>query len=80
MKPFNPISVPPKGHPLVKRLFEEMNARQITRQQLANRSGVCVDTFKSWRIKANPLITNLEACFNSIGMELTVKEITNELD
>ena len=76
MKAFNPLSIPPKGHPLVKRLFEEMNARRISRREMSDRSGVCVDTFNSWRVKANPLICNLEACFNSIGMELTVREVT----
>ena len=70
---FTLLNIPPRAHPLVRRLYEEMNRQQVGLQQMANRSGYSVDCLKDWRTRASPNICSLEACFNVLGYELTVK-------
>ena len=71
---FRPLSIPEHAHPLVKRLFEEMNAQQIGSLDMAERSGMNKNTLKDWRTRVNPTVSNLEACFNVLGLELYVRE------
>lgn len=67
------IKVPDRAHPLVKHLYQQMNLEGVTLRQMAIRSGYSVDCLKDWRTRASPNICSLEACFNVLGYELTVK-------
>ena len=58
------LSIPPRAHPLVRRLFEEMNYQRIGLLDMAERAGINKNTLKDWRIRTNPRIQDLEACFN----------------
>lgn len=78
MMSFRRLSVPSRTHLLVRRLFEEMNAQQIGQLDMADRSGVNKNTFKDWRTRTVPTIDNLEACFNVLGLELTVRKMRDE--
>lgn len=71
---FKPLAVPAKGHPAIRRMFAEMNAQKMALDEMEYRSGVCVDTFKSWRTRHSPKLDNLEACLNALGLEITVTE------
>jgi hypothetical protein len=71
---FRPVSIPDSTHPLVRRLFVEMNAQQVGPIDMADRSGINKNTFKDWRTRTEPTIGNLDACLNVLGLELTVRE------
>lgn len=68
------LSVPAGAHPLVRRLFEEMNRQQCGVLDMAERSGINKNTFRSWRTRAMPRVADLEACFNVLGFDIVVKE------
>lgn len=73
MRDFRPILIPQQAHPLVKRLFTEMNRQQLGVLDLAERSGVNKNTLKDWRTRTMPTIDNLEACLNVLGLEMATK-------
>jgi hypothetical protein len=67
---FRSHTVPDHVHPLVKRLFEEMNAKEMTLGALEEKSGVSQHCFHNWRKRTSPRIGDLEACFNALGLRL----------
>lgn len=71
MRAFRPLKIP-RCHPLVRRLFEEMNAQRIGVLDMSERSGVNRNTLRDWRGRTVPTIDNIEACFNVLGLTLTV--------
>lgn len=71
MRKFRRITVPTKAHPLVRRLFEEMNHQQLGVLDLADRSGVNKNTLKDWRTRTVPRVDHLVACYNVLGMTLS---------
>lgn len=73
MRQFRKIRVPESTHPVVRRLFEEMNYQQIGLLDMAERSGINKNTLKDWRTRTTPTIDNIEACFNVLGLTLNVK-------
>lgn len=73
MRTFRKLTIPEKAHPLVRRLFEEMNRQQIGVLDMSVRSGVNKNTFKDWRVRTVPRVPDLDACFGVLGMELKVK-------
>jgi len=73
MRRFHKVKVPPNGHPLVRRLFEEMNHQRIGVLDMADRTGIGMSTMRHWRTMCSPSLANLEACYNVLGLELTVK-------
>lgn len=78
MRHFHPLKVPVNVHPLVRRLFEEMNREQIGILDMAKRSGVNKNTLTDWKARSNPQIQNLDACFAVLGMELNVRAKRDE--
>lgn len=72
--PFRPNKIPPNAHRVVKRLFVEMNAQQISQEEMARRSGVSRNTFKDWKNRSIPRLDMIEACLNVLGFELAVRE------
>lgn len=74
MRQFRRLTVPTRAHPLVRRLYEEMNRQQLGLLDLAERSGVNKNTIKDWKDRSVPQVQNLAACFNVLGLELTVKK------
>lgn len=73
MDRFRPHSPAERAHPLVRRLFAEMNEQQCSQQTMSERSGINKNTFRSWRTKAVPRLDDLEACLNVLGLELTIQ-------
>jgi DNA-binding phage protein len=72
MRQFRRLTVPDRAHPLVRRMFEEMNYQRIGMVDLAERSGVNKNTIKDWKDRSVPQVHNLAACFTVLGLELTV--------
>lgn len=70
---FRPHSPAERAHPLVRRLFAEMNEQQCSQQTMSERSGINKNTFRSWRTKAVPRLDDLEACLNVLGLELAIQ-------
>ncbi len=70
---FRKLTIPGSAHPLVRRLFEEMNNQQICMLDVAERSGVNKNTLKDWRVRTIPRVADLEACFNVLGLTLVAR-------
>ena len=66
------VSVPDRAHPVVKKLFQEMQDQQISVLDMADKSGINKNTLKDWRTRTTPRIADIEACFGVLGMKLIV--------
>ena len=71
------IPIPPKAHPLVRRLIRIANAKQVTLTEIAMESGVSPKTISDWRYRSAPSLTNFEAALNALGYELKIVERRN---
>lgn len=78
MRRFRRVLVPRKAHPLVRQLFVEMNRERIGLSDVAERAGVAITTFKGWRTRHTPRVADLEACYNVLGLTLTVTKVKDE--
>lgn len=67
---FKTLSIPARAHPLVRRLFEEMNHKKVTLMSLSRKSGVNKNTLRHWRTKSEPRISDLDACYAVVGLKL----------
>lgn len=65
--------IPENAHPLVRRLFVELNARRMTLAELSLAAGVKVQTIRHWAHRHNPHIVDLIACLNVLGLDLAVQ-------
>lgn len=74
MRKFRPLNIPSKAHPLVRRMFEEMNYQRIGVLDMSDRSGINKNTLRDWRTRTVPTVDNLEACFTVLGCELTIRQ------
>lgn len=72
---FRTHTIPEKAHPLVKRLFTEMNTREVTMLRLSIDSGVSIRAIDTWRRSHTPNLVSLEACFNALGLSLQPEPI-----
>ena len=70
MRRFRHLSIPKGAHPLVRRLYEEMEFQQFGVTDTAERAGVARETVKGWRKNHCPRIAEIEACFNVLGYTL----------
>jgi transposase-like protein len=80
MRQFRPLSVPTHAHPLVRRLFQEMNHQQIGILDLAERSGINKNTINDWKRRSVPQVHNLAACLSTVGLELTIRHARDPHD
>ncbi|MEN9717596.1 MAG: hypothetical protein RIQ99_474 [Pseudomonadota bacterium] len=69
---FRKHSIPLHAHPLVRKLFAEMNSQEFSITKLQDRTGIKKDTIMRWRSKNTPRIGDLEACFNVLGKTLYI--------
>lgn len=72
------IRIPEHVHPLVRRLFREMNRQDATINEVAGRAGVNDSTMRHWLRRSNPNLVQIEACFNAIGLTLKVGAVDDE--
>lgn len=71
MRRFRTLRIPERVHPLVRRLYEEMNHQRIGIRDLADRAGVSHQTIENWRRSNMPQIDTIDAAFQVLGMRLT---------
>lgn len=67
------LPIPHHTHPLVRRLFREMNRQMTTLTEVAERAGIRRETISEWRYRYTPRVSDLDAALNVLGLELTVK-------
>lgn len=72
MRKFRPLKPPTLAHPIVRRMFDEMNHQQIGILDMAKRSGVNKNTLRDWRTRTTPSVVNLAACLSVLGMRLQI--------
>ena len=60
----------PHAHPLVRGLFDEARAQQVNLTQITEAAGVNRETIGSWGNHSSPLVVNLEAAANYLGLKL----------
>lgn len=80
MRRFQRVRIPRNVHPLVVKLFEEMNHQQIGMLDMSERTGIGQSTMKHWRTMCSPSLANLEACYNVLGYELALKPNHKKFD
>jgi transcriptional regulator with XRE-family HTH domain len=72
------LPIPPSAHPLVRQMFEAMNARKLLISDVAEISGVSKHTISDWRYKRTPGVENLNAALNVLNLELTIAEMDDD--
>lgn len=66
------LSIPQNCHPLVRRLFEIMNAERATLKEVADKVGCGYDTVSMWRYRRTPNLVTIAAAVNALGYELAI--------
>lgn len=79
MREFRKLKVPNNVHPLVKKLFIEMNHQQIGILDLSERSGINKNTINDWKTRSVPRIDNIEACFGVLGLKLSLDRSARDI-
>lgn len=69
---FKPIT-PPRAHPAVVRMVEEMNRRRVAFFDLSVISGVAAETMRHWLKGKSPSVHLLEAALNALDLELVIR-------
>lgn len=67
------LPIPRHVHPLVRRLFVEMNQQKTTLTEVADRAGIRRGTVSDWRYRYTPRVADLDAALNVLGLELSVR-------
>lgn len=68
------------GSPTVQSLFKIAREKNMTQNEMSRQTGIVATTLKSWRIRNQPRITDLEAALNALGYELEVVKIQEAAD
>lgn len=61
------------AHPLVRRLLHIMNEQRASIPLVDKRAGLGRDVIRNWKTRTIPRVDNLEAAFNVLGYELTIR-------
>lgn len=70
---FQPYRVVPGADPVVVQLFARANAKQVSRSELSNKSGVDRSALRTWEGGARPRIDMIGSCIQALGGTLEVK-------
>lgn len=65
-------AIPAHANPLVRRLFETMNERDISLDEVAHRAGVDRATIYQWR-RHDPKLGNIVAALNAVGLNIKLE-------
>lgn len=74
------IPLPVHAHPLVREFFVHMNTRGAVIADVAEYSGVGIDTLRFWRTRHVPRLDVFEAALNTIGYRLVIAPIAGAND
>jgi transcriptional regulator with XRE-family HTH domain len=78
MRRFRTLKIPDCGHPLVRRLYAEMNNQRVGVNDLAERSGLERNTIQNWKRTTSPTLANIDAAFNVLGFEVYIRHRAEE--
>lgn len=81
MKPprsYRRMTIPEKAHPLVRRLYVEMNRQRTNPRDVEDRAGLGQFTINQWRTKRSPDINAITAALNVLGLRLCVKTVEHD--
>jgi transcriptional regulator with XRE-family HTH domain len=67
------LMVMPNVDPLVRELFNLANKQGATTKSIAQSVGIAEGTVKHWQHGRVPGVSNLQAAFNALGYEMTVR-------
>jgi hypothetical protein len=68
---FEPYRVNPEVDPIIRELFKLANRAQITRKDLALKSGVTETSIGQWEKGARGRVDLVDACFQALGYRLS---------
>lgn len=60
------------GHPLIRRLLDEITAQGLRRRDVEKRAGVGHGAIDKWVRKRAPTLVDFEAAVNSVGLEVVL--------
>ncbi|MDQ2084670.1 helix-turn-helix transcriptional regulator [Xanthobacteraceae bacterium Astr-EGSB] len=66
------IEVPTHTNPVVRGVFEAMNRRLRTQNEVSAASGVHVSVISSWKYRHMPRLDLIEAALNTLDFELAI--------
>jgi transposase-like protein len=69
-----PLPIPMHAHPLVRQLFEIVNAERTSLRELGERAGVNRETLSLWRRRHMPVLDTFEAALNALDYELVIQQ------
>lgn len=70
MNHFKPKRPPVNVDPLIAELWKEANRQRANFQDVADRAGINQNMISAWRRRKKPLLCNIQAVGNVLGMEL----------
>ena len=73
------IRVPERAHPLVRFIYRQAIAQQITLKALSARAGLSDAAVGQWSWRTAPSVPNIEAVLNTLGYELTVRPMREDV-
>lgn len=74
------LSVPANAHPLVRALYAEMIRLGLSESEVERRAGLGDGLLRAWRTVRSPLVTNIAAALEVVGLQLKVVPITKVRD
>lgn len=77
-KRFHRFTLPTDCHPLIIQLYHEMIKQRISPTDTEARAALSITSIKRWRQGQIPSLLNLQAAFNALGLELTVRKMQME--
>jgi hypothetical protein len=72
------LRIPRNAHPLVRRLFVEMNRQSVTIRELSDEAGISRQMVWDWRNRSRPKLDALDAAFNVLGLRLAVEKLPDD--
>lgn len=77
MRQWRPVKMPDPtvAHPLVMRLFDEMNKQQLGYLDVTERAGLSKDSLDDWRYGRRPRLDLICAAFGTLGLELVARPL-----
>lgn len=73
-----PISVPERGHPIIRTIFYLMNREQIGFADLAQRAGIHANTIKNWQVATTPNLALADAVLGVFGYKLVLAPLDTQ--
>lgn len=71
-------TTPGVAHPIIARVFAEMQGQQITYEALAGQAELSMQTLFMWKKGRDARLQNIEAVLNALGYRLVIDRLPTE--